>query len=187
PRAEGLALRHAPDAHLLHREARRARRRGERALRPRAEGQDQGGAAPDVRPQGRGAIPSRSRGAQDHGIHRPSSLGPLLPRRAARTSLTLPTTFSRKEARMRLRMYVMLPDVASAHKVANDLLLARVEDKHMHFLARRGTDLGELHEASYLQKTDTIYGAFRGLIVGGGMGVLLGLLLVTFPPPGIQV
>ena len=88
---------------------------------------------------------------------------------------------------MRLRMYVMLPDLSSAHKVANDLLLARIEDKHMHFLAKRGTDLGELHEASYLQKTDAVYGAFRGLIVGGGMGVLLGLLLVTFPPPGIQV
>ena len=88
---------------------------------------------------------------------------------------------------MRLRMYVMLPDLASAHRVANDLLLARIEDKHMHFLARRGTDLGELHEASYLQKTDAVYGAFRGLVVGGGMGVLLGLLLVTFPPAGIRV
>jgi len=88
---------------------------------------------------------------------------------------------------MRLRMYVMLPDLASAHKVANDLLLARVEDKHMHFLARRGTNLGELHEASYLQKTDTVHGAFRGLAIGGGMGVLLGLLLVTFPPGGIHV
>jgi hypothetical protein len=41
-------------------------------------------------------------------------------------------------------MYVTLPDVASARALANDLLLARVEDRHMHFLARRGTDLGEL-------------------------------------------
>ena len=61
---------------------------------------------------------------------------------------------------MRLRMYVTLPDLASAKQLANDLLLARVEDRYMHFLAKRGTDLGELHEASYLQKTDTVHGAF---------------------------
>jgi uncharacterized membrane protein YeaQ/YmgE (transglycosylase-associated protein family) len=88
---------------------------------------------------------------------------------------------------MRLRMYVTLPDLASARRLANDLLLARVEDKHMHFLARRGTDLGELHEASYLQKTDTVHGAFTGFVVGGVMGVLGGALLVTFPPGGTSL
>ena len=80
---------------------------------------------------------------------------------------------------MRLRMYVTLPDVASARKLADDLLLARIEDKRMHFLARRGTDLGELHQASYLQKTDTVNAAFKGLLIGGAMGVLVGLLLVN--------
>ena len=80
---------------------------------------------------------------------------------------------------MRLRMYVTLPDVASARKLADDLLLARIEDKRMHFLARRGTDLGELHQASYLQKTDTVNAAFKGLLIGGAMGVLVGLLLVS--------
>ena len=88
---------------------------------------------------------------------------------------------------MRLRMYVTLPDVSSARKLANDLLLARIEDKHMHFLARRGTDLGELHEASYLQKTDTVHGAFVGFVIGGVMGVLVGLLLINFPPEGISL
>ncbi len=88
---------------------------------------------------------------------------------------------------MRLRMYVTLPDLASARKLANDLLLARVEDKHMHFLARRGTDLGELHEASYLQKTDTVHGAFTGFVIGGVMGVLVGVLLVNYPPQGISL
>ena len=88
---------------------------------------------------------------------------------------------------MRLRMYVMLPDLASAHKVANDLLLARVEDKHMHFLARRGTDLGELHEASYLQKTDAVHGAFTGLVIGGFVGMLVGFLLVQYPPGGASI
>ena len=88
---------------------------------------------------------------------------------------------------MRLRMYVTLPDVASAKRLANDLLLARVEDRHMHFLARRGTDLGELHEASYLQKSDAVHGATTGLVIGGVVGVVVGLLLVYFPPGGVSV
>jgi len=79
---------------------------------------------------------------------------------------------------MRLRMYVTLPDVASARKLADDLLLARIEDKRMHFLARRGTDLGELHQASYLQKTDTVNAFFKGGLIGAVMGVVVGLLLV---------
>ena len=88
---------------------------------------------------------------------------------------------------MKLRMYVTLPDVASARQLANDLLLARIEDRNMHFLARRGTDLGELHEASFLQKTDTIHGAFVGLVLGGLMGVLVGALLVNYPMGGINL
>ena len=88
---------------------------------------------------------------------------------------------------MRLRMYVTLPDVSSARALANELLLARIEDKHMHFLARRGTDLGELHEASYLQKTDTVHGAFVGFVIGGLMGVLVGLIIVNYPPQGVSL
>ena len=85
---------------------------------------------------------------------------------------------------MRLRLYFVLPDLASAHKIADDLLLARVEDRYMHFLAREGTDLGNLHEASFLQKTDIRHGAAVGLIGGGVLGVLLGLLVIFFPPSG---
>ena len=79
---------------------------------------------------------------------------------------------------MRLRMYVTLPDVASARQLANDLLLARIEDRRMYFLARRGTDLGELHQASYLQKTDTVNAAFRGGVIGAAMGALIGTVIV---------
>jgi uncharacterized membrane protein YeaQ/YmgE (transglycosylase-associated protein family) len=88
---------------------------------------------------------------------------------------------------MRVRMYVTLPDVSSARKLANDLLLARIEDKHMHFLARRGTDLGELHEATYLHKTDTVHGAFVGFVIGGLMGAFGGALLLSFPPQGVSI
>ena len=85
---------------------------------------------------------------------------------------------------MRRRLYFLLPDVASARLTANDLLLARVEDRHMRFLAKRGTDLGELHEASYVQKTDLMHGAGIGLGIGGVGGLLLGLLIITYPPEG---
>ena len=88
---------------------------------------------------------------------------------------------------MRLRMYVTLPDLASAKQLADDLLLARIEDQHMHFPAKRGTDLGELHGASYLQKTDTVHGAFTGFVIGGVTGVLVGALLVNFPPGGLSL
>jgi len=85
---------------------------------------------------------------------------------------------------MRRRLYFLLPDVESARKTANDLLLARVEDRHMYFLAKRGTDLGALHEASYAQKSDLMHGAGIGLGLGGVAGLLLGLVIVTYPPEG---
>src|SRR5262244_3430471 len=66
---------------------------------------------------------------------------------------------------MRRRLYFLLPDVESARHTADDLLLARVEDRHMHFLARRGTDLAELHEAGYLIKTDFMHGAALGALI----------------------
>jgi hypothetical protein len=87
---------------------------------------------------------------------------------------------------MRRRLYFVLPDLESAHTTANDLLLARVEDRHMQFLARRGTDLGELNEASYLHKTDLFRGAGIGLQFGGVAGSLLGAAIVVFPPEGTQ-
>jgi hypothetical protein len=85
---------------------------------------------------------------------------------------------------MRRRLYFLLPDVESARHTADDLLLARVEDRHMHFLARRGTDLAELHEAGYLIKTDFMHGAGVGLGLGALGGALLGALIVLNPIEG---
>ena len=85
---------------------------------------------------------------------------------------------------MRRRLYFLLPDVESARRTADDLLLARVEDRHMQFLARRGTDLGPLREANFLQKTDLLHGASLGFGLGGIGGLILGVLIVTYPPEG---
>lgn len=87
---------------------------------------------------------------------------------------------------MRRRLYFLLPDVGSAKRTADDLLLARIEDRHMRFLAKRGTDLGELHEASYLQKTDLMHGAGVGLMLGAMGGLILGTIIVAYPPEGTR-
>ncbi len=88
---------------------------------------------------------------------------------------------------MRRRLYWMLPNVDSARRCANDLLLARVEDRHMHFLAPRGTDLGELHEASWLQKSDARHGAWLGGVIGAILGGLAAVAFTYFPVGGLVV
>lgn len=88
---------------------------------------------------------------------------------------------------MRRRLYFMLPDANTAHRVLDEMLLARIEERHIHFLARRGTLPPGLPEASVLQKTDIVHGAEIGLVIGGGTGVIAGILLVLFPPSGMAL
>jgi hypothetical protein len=80
---------------------------------------------------------------------------------------------------MRTRLYVVLPDLASAHRTADDLMRAGIEYRHLHFLGPRGAPLAGLHEASALQKTDLAHalavGAYLGLLGGLALGVYLWL------------
>lgn len=83
------------------------------------------------------------------------------------------------------RIYFLVPDLESAAKVTDELLLARIEEKHIHVIAREGTELGELPEASLLQTSDVIPALERGLAVGGATGILAGVAALTFPPAGL--
>jgi len=81
---------------------------------------------------------------------------------------------------MRRRLYYAMPDLASARKVMDDLLLARIEERHIHFLAKRGTPMEGLHEANVMQKTDLVHGAQTGAVLGALLGCAAGALLVVF-------
>lgn len=83
------------------------------------------------------------------------------------------------------RIYCLLPHLATVQTVVDELLLARIDDKHIHVLARDGTEMGDLPEATLLQKSDFVHGVEQGLAVGGATGVLAGLVAVTFPPAGL--
>lgn len=85
------------------------------------------------------------------------------------------------------RLYFLLPDVESARNMLNEMLLARIEERRIHFLAKRGSLPPELPEASVLQKTDIVHGAQLGIVIGGVAGTLGGLLVVFFPPGGVSL
>ena len=74
---------------------------------------------------------------------------------------------------MRTRMYVVLPDLASARRTADDMMSAGVPWRHLHFLGPRGAPLTGLHEASAFQKSDLPH----ALALGGYLGLLGGLAL----------
>jgi len=88
---------------------------------------------------------------------------------------------------MSRRLYFLVPDLDSARRTADDLLLARVEDRRMHFLARRGTALPGLHEATPLQKSDLVHGAELGLMIGGAVGLAAGAALIFATPRGMPM
>ncbi len=88
---------------------------------------------------------------------------------------------------MRRRLYFLLPDVARARQVVDELLLARISDHHIHVLAKEGTDLNGLPEANMLQRSDFVHGVELGLSIGGATGIVVGLVAMTFPPEGLEL
>lgn len=80
------------------------------------------------------------------------------------------------------RIYFLVPGIDMARTVVNDMLLARIPEKHIHILARRGTPLEELPEASMLQKSDFSPAVQRGLAMGGSVGILGGLIGLALSP-----
>lgn len=80
------------------------------------------------------------------------------------------------------RIYFLVPDISITKCVVDDLLMAKIEDRHIHVIAKRGTPLEELPEANLLQKSDFIPAVQQGLALGGTTGMLAGLVAIILPP-----
>lgn len=87
----------------------------------------------------------------------------------------------------RQRLYFMLPDVPSARSILDELLLARIGIRHIHFWAAEGELPADMPEANVFHKTDLANGAEIGLLVGGVLGLILGMWLVYFPPEWVHL
>jgi uncharacterized membrane protein YeaQ/YmgE (transglycosylase-associated protein family) len=83
---------------------------------------------------------------------------------------------------MRRRIYWLLPDLASATRTMDDLLLARIAEQHLHFVGREDADMTGLHAANVLQTSDVVRAAQSGLVIGGAAGAILGVMVGLFFP-----
>ncbi|MCK5770777.1 DUF1269 domain-containing protein [Algiphilus sp.] len=88
---------------------------------------------------------------------------------------------------MRRRLYFLVPNLELAETIVDEFLLARIEERHIHVVAKEGAPMGHLPEADLRQKTDLIESAEHGLAAGGVTGLLAGLVAVTFPPAGLAL
>jgi hypothetical protein len=80
------------------------------------------------------------------------------------------------------RLYFLVPDTTVGKKVVDELLLARIEWKHIHVIGKRGTPLEELPEASHWQKSDVVPALQRAVPIGGATGLLCGLAAIFLAP-----
>lgn len=83
------------------------------------------------------------------------------------------------------RLYFMAPDVESARRTVNELLLARIEERHIHVIAKEGTPLEDLPTASFFQRSDLAHGIEQGLAFGGAAGVFAGVVAISLPGAGL--
>jgi len=88
---------------------------------------------------------------------------------------------------MRRRLYYMLPDLPSARSMLDELLLARIEERHIRFQAREGTLPDDMPGCSFMVKTDLIHGAQVGTLIGGIVGFVVGIIVVLMPPEGLSM
>lgn len=79
------------------------------------------------------------------------------------------------------RIYFLIPATAIAKAIVDELLLSHVEARNIHIIAKAGTSLGDLPEATVFHKSDFYPALEQGLALGGATGLLAGLAAVALP------
>lgn len=74
------------------------------------------------------------------------------------------------------RIYFLVPNIETTHKIVDELRAEGIEDRHIHVLAKRDTPMGDMPEASVFEKTDFIPALERGAALGATTGLLAGLV-----------
>jgi len=85
------------------------------------------------------------------------------------------------------RIYFLLPTPQCAQSIVTELLLLHVEWRHIHFIANHDVERDGLPEATLAQRSDLLPSLARGTAVGCATGMLLGLIVMVFPPAGLPI
>ncbi len=87
---------------------------------------------------------------------------------------------------MKKRQYYLLSSISKAQQLVDELLLARINESHMHVVAKEKAPLGNLPSASPLQTSNLIHSIESGLVVGGITGLFSGIAItMALPVDGI--
>lgn len=79
------------------------------------------------------------------------------------------------------RLCVTLPNLDTARSIVNELHEVGMSSKHIHLLAREGTELDEVRNTTDIDESDFIPALERGLTMGGTTGLLAGLVALSIP------
>ena len=85
------------------------------------------------------------------------------------------------------RLYFVIPTVQSCREIVNELLLARIEERYMHVMAKDDKVPSDLPQANLLQKSDIVPALERGITIGGATGLFAGILAYSFQSAGLEV
>jgi hypothetical protein len=88
---------------------------------------------------------------------------------------------------MTSKLKFLLPDVATANQVAGSLMLAKIENEDICFIAKPGIDFGQLQGASIIESPKVINDEEndgKWIWIGAAIGLLTGLVL-HYIDPGI--
>lgn len=88
---------------------------------------------------------------------------------------------------MRRRLYFLLPKIEVVRQVVDELLLARIDEGHIHVLAKDGTPMDGLPEANIFQKSDLIHGMGLGMAFGGLTGFVSAMIAMAFTEGGLPL
>ncbi len=88
---------------------------------------------------------------------------------------------------MKTRHVFSTQDIAAAEAAVNALRKAGVADEDISLVARRDIETEDIRDDRLDHASDFAGGAVKGLLAGGGSGLLVGLIAIGIPPIGITL